>query len=390
MKILILHNEYQQYGGEDTVVKNEIKLLKKNGHFVDLEILSNHQINGFWSKLTAAFSLVFSWKSYFHVKKLLKQIKPDVVHVHNFFPLWSPSIFYACKSLNVPVILTLHNYRTLCPTALLMHDGKVTEKSIIDGPWWSVPKKVYRDSLIGTFLLALMISIHKWLGTWNKQVSKFIVLTQFSKNKFISAGFPENKIEIKPNFVDIDFHEKDKKQNSRFLFVGRLSEEKGIHILKNVFKDNKSNFIVTVLGSGPLGVELNHSSFKKLGSKDSKFVFQAMQQHLALLLPSICYEGFPMTVVEAYANGLAVIGSRIGSIEELIEHGVTGLLFEPGNPESLAQTMQWALDHPVEMYQMGLNARKRYEDLYTAHENIQQLESIYQNAIQSSKNERVI
>ena len=115
-----------------------------------------------------------------------------------------------------------------------------------------------------------------------------------------------------------------------------------------------------------------------------------MQQHLALLLPSICYEGFPMTVVEAYANGLAVIGSRIGSIEELIEHGVTGLLFEPGNPESLAQTMQWALDHPVEMYQMGLNARKRYEDLYTAHENIQQLESIYQNAIQSSKNERVI
>ncbi|RLL35850.1 glycosyltransferase family 1 protein [Acinetobacter cumulans] len=387
MKILILHNEYQQYGGEDTVVKNEVKLLQGAGHSVYVEIISNHQINGIWSKLNAALGLVFSWKSYFAVRKLIKEIRPDVIHVHNFFPLWSPSIFYACKSLKTPVILTLHNYRTLCPTALLMHDGQVTEKSINDGPWWSVFKKVYRGSLLGTFLLALMISVHKYLGTWNKQVSKFIVLTHFAKDKFSTAGFPANKIVVKPNFVDITFDQSQKILDSTFLFVGRLSEEKGINTLKKAVEKNNT-FKVTVVGTGPQADELCHSNFNHLGKQSLESVFKQMQEHTVLVMPSIWYEGFPMTLVEAYANGLPVIASRIGALEELVEHQVTGLLFEAGNPESLAQTMQWALDHPQEMYQMGINARKKYEQSYTAQKNLQQLEDIYMDAIQSCHNER--
>jgi glycosyltransferase involved in cell wall biosynthesis len=388
MKILILHNEYQQYGGEDTVVKNEVKILQNAGHSIYVEIISNNQISGIWSKLSAAVGLVFSWKSYFAVKKLIKEVKPDVVHVHNFFPLWSPSIFYACNSLKVPVVLTLHNYRTLCPTALLMYKGKVTEKSISDGPWWAIPKKVYRNSLFGTLLLALMISIHKWLGTWEKQVTTFIALTQFAKDKFISAGFPSNKIAIKPNFANMDMPSNYDKRDSTFLYVGRLSEEKGIYTLSNIPKENLSNFSIKIIGSGPLDSLLTHSSFVKMGHQNSQLVFQSMQKHLALILPSICYEGFPMTIVEAYANSLPVIGSRIGSIGELVEHGVTGLLFEAGNTHSLAKTLQWALDHPQEMYQMGLNARKKYEQSYTAQKNLQQLEDIYMDAIQSCNYER--
>lgn len=387
MKILILHNEYQQYGGEDTVVKNEVKLLQDAGHSVHVEIISNHQISGIWSKLSAAVGLVFSWRSYFSVKKLIKEVRADVVHVHNFFPLWSPSIFYACKSLKIPVILTLHNYRTLCPTALLMHDGKVTEKSITHGPWWAVSKKVYRGSLWGTFLLSLMISVHKYLDTWNKQVSKFIVLTNFAKNKFSQAGFLDNKIIVKPNFVDINFDQNQKKFESMFLFVGRLSEEKGIHTLKKSIAENDS-FKVTVVGTGPQQAELSHPNFQHLGKQELHIVFQQMQKHMVLVMPSIWYEGFPMTLVEAYANGLPVIASRIGALEELVEHGVTGLLFEAGDHESLAQTMQWALDHPQEMYQMGINARKKYEQSYTAQINLKQLESIYMNAIQSCNSER--
>lgn len=310
------------------------------------------------------------------------------MHVHNFFPLWSPSIFYACKSLEIPVVLTLHNYRTLCPTALLMYDGKVTEKSISDGPWWAIPKKVYRNSLFGTLLLALMIRIHKWLGTWEKQVTTFIVLTQFAREKFSNAGFPSNKIEIKPNFVNIDIPLNCTKRDSTFLYVGRLSEEKGIYTLSNIPEESLSGFSVKVIGNGSLDSALAHSSFMKMGHQNSQFVFQCMQKHLALVLPSICYEGFPMTIVEAYANGLPVIGSRIGSIGELVEHGVTGLLFEAGNPNSLAQAMQWALDHPQEMYQMGINARKKYEQFYTAQKNLQQLEDIYMDAIQSCNYER--
>ncbi|NWK49277.1 glycosyltransferase family 4 protein [Acinetobacter sp. SwsAc7] len=387
MRILILHNEYQQYGGEDTVVKNEVKLLQDAGHSVYVEIISNHQINGVWSKLSAALGLVFSWKSYFAVKKIIQEAKPDVVHVHNFFPLWSPSIFYACKSLKTPVILTLHNYRTLCPTALLMHDGKVTEKSIIHGPWWAVSKKVYRGSFGGTFLLSLMISVHKYLDTWNKQVSKFIVLTNFAKNKFSQAGFLDNNIIIKPNFVDIDFDQNQKKIESMFLFVGRLSEEKGIHTLKKSIEENAS-FKVTVVGTGPQQAELFHPNFQHLGKQELQIVFQQMQKHMVLVMPSIWYEGFPMTLVEAYANGLPVIASRIGALEELVDHGVTGLLFDVGDPESLAQAMQWALDHPQEMYQMGINARKKYEQSYTAQNNLQQLEDIYMDAIQSCNHER--
>lgn len=320
-------------------------------------------------------------------KKIIQEAKPDVVHVHNFFPLWSPSIFYACKSLKIPVILTLHNYRTLCPTALLMHDGKVTEKSIIHGPWWAVSKKVYRGSFGGTFLLSLMISVHKYLDTWNKQVSKFIVLTNFAKNKFSQAGFLDNNIIIKPNFVDIDFDQNQKKIESMFLFVGRLSEEKGIHTLKKSIEENAS-FKVTVVGTGPQQAELFHPNFQHLGKQELQIVFQQMQKHMVLVMPSIWYEGFPMTLVEAYANGLPVIASRIGALEELVDHGVTGLLFDVGDPESLAQAMQWALDHPQEMYQMGINARKKYEQSYTAQNNLQQLEDIYMDAIQSCNHER--
>jgi glycosyltransferase involved in cell wall biosynthesis len=388
MKILILHNEYQQYGGEDSVVKNEVELLKRAGHDVHLEIISNHQIKGPVSKFLTGLGIIFSFRSFFYIKKLIKKVKPDVVHVHNFFPLWSPSIFYACHSLKVPVVLTLHNYRTLCPTALLMYKGKVTEKSISDGPWWAIPKKVYRNSLFGTLLLALMISIHKWLGTWEKQVTTFIALTQFAKDKFISAGFPSNKIAIKPNFANMDMPSNYDKRDSTFLYVGRLSEEKGIYTLSNIPKENLSNFSIKIIGSGPLDSLLTHSSFVKMGHQNSQLVFQSMQKHLALILPSICYEGFPMTIVEAYANSLPVIGSRIGSIGELVEHGVTGLLFEAGNTHSLAKTLQWALDHPQEMYQMGINARKKYEQSYTAQKNLQQLEDIYMDAIQSCNYER--
>lgn len=391
MRILILHNEYQQYGGEDSVVKNEYDLLKKSGHFVDLEIISNHSIDGFLNKISAGLGLVFSWKSYFYIKKILNAKKPDIVHVHNFFPLWSPSIFYACKALNIPVVLTLHNYRIVCPTSVLMHEGKICEKSLTDGPWWAIKKKTYRNSFVGTFLLVLMIFIHKKLGTWNKLVDQFIVLSESSKQKFITAGFPKNKMIKKPNFIDIEYQPREFKLNFNFLYVGRLSEEKGIRVLESAVCYLQLDTKITIIGDGPLKQELLSSKNIDIkGRLKSNLVFNEMRKHYALILPSICLETFGMTVIEAYGNGLPVIGSKIGALEELIEHGVTGLLFEPGNPESLAQAMQWALDHPDEMYQMGLNARKRYKDLYTASTNLKQLESIYYNAIQSSKNESVI
>lgn len=385
MKILILHNEYQQYGGEDAVVKNEVNLLERNDHDVYIRIISNHKIKGFWSKISTALGVVFSFRSYFWLKKELKEIKPDVVHVHNFFPLLSPSIFYACKSLKIPVVFTLHNYRTICPTALLMYNGKVTEQSIDKSPWWAVSKKVYRNSFLATFLLTLMIVVHKKIGTWQKVVDQFIVLTEFARKKFISAGFPADKISIKCNFVDIGLQESAYLRSNKFLYVGRVSPEKGIHILADLVENTSSNFQLNVVGDGPLVGSLKSlTSIHLLGKKSPDEVSELMRQHFALIMPSIWYEGFPMTLVEAYANGLPVIASRIGALEELIEHGVTGLLFEIGNAKSLAECINWALENPDKMYQMGLNARKKYEELYTASENYEQLMAIYNKVKVSS------
>ena len=190
---------------------------------------------------------------------------------------------------------------------------------------------------------------------------------------------PTNKTEL--------FDQSQKNLDSTFLYVGRLSEEKGITTLKKAIEKNNA-LKVTVVGTGPQEEELSHSNFNHLGKQSLESVFNQMQKHMVLVMPSIWYEGFPMTLVEAYANGLPVIASRIGALEELVEHQVTGLLFEAGNCDSLVQTMQWALDHPQEMYQMGLNARKKYEQFYTAQKNLQQLEDIYMDAIQSCNYER--
>lgn len=388
MKILVIHNEYQQYGGEDLVVQLETSLLKKNGNICRVHTVSNNEITSLTSKVRVAFGLVFSISSYLTVKKSIRDFKPDVVHVHNFFPLISPSVFYACRAARVPVVLTLHNYRTICPTALLMHNGSTTERSLKEGPWWAVKHRVYKNSLVGTFLLALMIALHQRVGTWRFCVNRFIVLSQFARNIFIAAGFPENKLSIKPNFVDLPLTTES--ERAGLLFVGRLSPEKGITVLLDagrilLNKGGLSHDVITLAGTGSLLGLVENSGFRSLGPLNSGLVHERMRHASALLLPSVWYEGFPMVLVEAYASSLPVIASRIGALAELVEDGVTGLLFDPGDSNDLANKMAWALNHPKEMHTMGVNARLRYEKLYSPMCNYEALTAIYLAAIGEEK-----
>ena len=393
MKILAIHNAYQQYGGEDIVARLESELLDQHGNACHRYVVSNKQISGVLSKIAAAFGVVFSFSSFRTVRKLIQEIKPDVVHVHNFFPLISPSVFYACNAEGVPVVLTLHNYRIICPTAVMMHAGVVTERSIQEGPWWSIMHRVYRGSLTGTFLLCLMIFVHLRLGTWRNMVDRIIVLSQFAHTRFSKAGIPTDSMVVKPNFVDIPppiaFN------RSGLLFVGRLSPEKGIEVLLSAANSmiaigKAPHRTITVVGAGPLAKSVGEGPVLSLGALPADAVEQHMQRSVALLLPSIWYEGFPMVLVEAYANGLPVIASRIGALAELVEDGVTGLLFEPGNADDLTEKMVWALTHPDEMRRMGDAARARYEALYTPERNYEQLVSIYQEAIISNARKRQI
>lgn len=389
LKILIVHNSYKMYGGEDSVVKLESDLLRNRGNTVITQSVSNDEISGFFASLRAAVGTIFSLSRYLQIRHILRVEVPDVVHVHNFFPLFSPSVFYACRASGVPTVLTLHNFRIICPTAMLMHEGAVTERSVTGGPWWALRHRVYRGSLIGTFLLCLMISLHKCGGTWHKTVDRFIVLSQFARLRFAQAGLPVEALVVKPNFVDIP--EPGSFKRAGLLFVGRLSSEKGIDVLlaaadRLIDRDILKAHLIAVAGAGPLDHKLANSAVLNLGALPSEAVKQHMQSASALLLPSIWYEGFPMVLVEAFANGLPVIASRIGALAELVEDGVTGLLFEPGDADDLSAKMAWALEHPEEMRRMGVTARGRYESLYTPQRNYEQLMTIYHEAIQAGRN----
>lgn len=385
MRVLVVHNAYQLAGGEDAVVLNEVALLREHGNTVQLHLVSNDGVTGLLGKLRAAIGVIFSFSSYFKIRQILRNFRPSIVHVHNFFPLVSPAVFYACKAEGVPVVMTLHNFRLICPTAVLMYDGKITERSLRDGPWWGVRARVYRGSLLGSFVLASMIAVHQGIGTWRKQVDRFIVLSNFSVNKFSQGGLPIDKLVVKPNFVNVTAPvEIDR---CGFLFVGRLSPEKGVNILlAAVGLLNESPIYICVAGTGPLAHSVKKAgpAVEPLGAISSSAVQERMTRSTALVIPSICYEGFPMVLVEAYACGLPVIASRIGALAELVEDGVTGLLFEPGDAKDLAEKLEWASHHPQQMAEMGVAARARYLERYTPGKNYEQLMLIYRAAIEAA------
>lgn len=341
--------------------------------------LDSSKIQRFVSKVFVTFSSIFNFKT---DKRLLlpENSNIDVVHVHNFFPLFSPSVFYFFKKRSIATVLTLHNYRTICPTALLMFDGKPCEKSIEGNTWWALKHKVYRGSFLVTLALILQIELHKKLGTWQKKVDRFVCLSEFSRQKFISAGFPANKIVVKPNFTaDPGFNSQIEKSGNP-IFVGRLSVEKGICVLSAAA--SIVNCTIDVVGEGSIPVQ---SGLNLIGKLEKEQVTELLKISPFLVMPSICYETFGMVLIEAFACGTPVICSRLGSMAEIVEDGVTGLHFNPGDPEDLAVKINYLLANPAVSKQMGENARQEYLKKYTPEKNLEMLLDIYQQAIIESR-----
>lgn len=377
-RILILHNFYQQGGGEDKVVAAERDLLSVQGHEVKLVSVANNAIMGILRKVQAAWETPYSPSSLRMVESELQRFQPDVVHVHNFFPLLTPSIYDACKKAGVPVVQTLHNYRTICPGAMLMRDGQPCEECVSGSPYRAVVHRCYRGSLLGTLAVARMVASHRLRGTWLDKVDSFIALTEFAKSKFVQAGFPAEKIVVKPNFVDSPTVPSPGVKRSGALFVGRLSQEKGLDTLIEAWKT--LNIPLRVIGDGPLAVQVKScglSHVKYLGPCSSHEVAAEMAQALFLVVPSRCYEGFPIVIAEAFASGLPVLASRLGSLAEIVEDGVTGAHFEAGNPVDLAKKAQWAAGHPEELLKMEQQAVRIYKERYTAEENYRILIDVY-------------
>ncbi len=346
--------------------------------------------------MRTALKAIWNSGSYLDIRRLIRNIRPDVVHFHNIFPLISPAAYYAAKAEGVPVVQTLHNYRMVCPGGQLFRKGRTCEECLSSSFFWGgLFYSCYRQSRAATAVRTLMLVLHRLMCTWAHKVDVFIALTEFSRSKFIQGGLPGEKIVVKPNFIEsdgawsMDDAEKDDEIGGIYdesdekyaLFVGRLSQEKGLETLLMAWK--KIDIPLKIVGDGPLRKSLAAQCeglphVQLLGPKGSQAVMDYMAGASFLVFPSEWYETFGLVAVEAFSKGTPVIASHIGAIAEVVDHNRTGLHFTPGDPNDLADKVRWLLSHPEELSRMRGEVQSEYGAKYTAERNYEMLMGIYE------------
>ena len=387
LSVLCVHNRYIQPGGEDQVFESESRLLAENGVRVEKVEEQTAYPNGLVRKINAAVDCVWSRSWHQEFKSILRRVQPDVVHIHNFFSVISPSIYYACKEEGVPVVQTLHNYRLACPAASFYRDGQICEECIEAGPFHAVKYGCYRESKLATAALAAMIEVHRRKKTWTEMVDCYIALTEFAREKMIQAGLPAEKIRVKPNFVLPD--PGPRMANGDYaLFVGRLVDLKGVGTLIKAWSKLPASIPLVIAGDGPYRPEMEKlisdlklQNLDYRGRLSRQDTLAAMKGARFLMFPSEWYEGFPVTIAESFACGVPVLCSRLGGMQEIVEDGNTGLHFTPGDPTDMAEKVQWAWSHPEETSTMGFRARSEFEAKYSAERNFGMLTEIYGSVI---------
>jgi len=392
LRILLIHNRYRQRAGEDSVFDSESALLTQHGHDVEEFVKDNREIQtGFSASL--AINAIWSRNSKSALKMAIKDFRPDVIHAHNTMPLISPSAYYAASSSDVPIVQTLHNFRPFCLPGVFFRDGEVCEDCLTKSfSWPGVSHACYRNSKAASVAVASTFATHWMIGTWSRRIDRYIALTEFARAKFIQGGLPADRIVVKPNFTFdrgragdvVDSH-----LRSGALFVGRLSQEKGVLTMMKAWED--APIQLSIVGDGPLLNQLSSNppdSVTFHGEMHPKEVSEAMNEAMFLVMPSEWYEGFALVLVEAFARGLPVIASRLGAMAEIVEDGITGLHFTPRDADDLAAKVRWAKEHPAEIRKMGMNARRIYEQKYTPETNYWQLLTIYKDVIAAYEKRR--
>lgn len=379
MHVLVVHNRYRERGGEDAVVEHEIGLLRSAGHEVTEYGRHNDEIEDSnpWGPAVQAF---WSRRTTRDFDELIRRRMPDVVHAHNTFPLISPSVFWAAARAGIPVVQTLHNFRPICPQGLLLREGRPCESCVGRMPLPAVRHACYRGSRAQTALVAGVNLVHQSLGTWSRRVDRYIALSEFSRGRLLAGGLPAERVVVKPNSVPVPEGVPEGPRQG-LLFVGRLSPEKGLDTLVQAASALLPG-TVRVAGSGPMQRLLEgEPAVVPLGHLGRAALRTEMARATALVLPSACYENAPLAVLEAFACGLPVIASRLGALAEIVEDGVTGLLFEAGHSSALRERMVWALAHPEQMREMGEAARQRHARSYAPQENLRRLLEIYEGVL---------
>lgn len=384
MKVLQLHNLYRIGGGEDAVVHRERMLLQQHGHPVVALERSNAETDQWpaWRRARMLTDTFFSADSYRMIREICRRERPDVAHVHNVFFLLSPSVYYALDREGVPIVQTCHNFRFLCPNAIFYTGGGLCERCLTGNYLHAVLHRCYHDSAAQSLALAASLAWHRYAGHWWNRIDAFIVLSQFSRQKLIQGGLPEERVFLKPHFLDSNTAP-PAGSGDYAVVMGRLHHEKDVQTAVEAFRHLPALKLL-VLGEGPL-MEPLKALAGRLGLRNVEFRgfvggaarFEILRNAKFLVLPSRVYENFSVSVLEAYAMGKPVVASRIGAIAEMVQEGVTGLLFEPCQPDDLARKIHQLLDQPERVIELGRAARAHFECHFTADTNYQQLMDIY-------------
>jgi len=381
--------------GENLAVESEERLLQQHGHEVDEFFRYSDEIlkNGLRGTFTGALSTPWNPFSARAIKKAVEVYKPDVVHVHNTFPLLSPAIFQSIGSRSARV-LTLHNYRLFCPAAIPMRDGSVcteciTRKSALP----ALQHGCYRNSRLATLPLALSVALHRGLGTWLHHVDAFIALTDFQRDLMMEAGLPTDLVHVKPNFYPgMPAALPWKERRPSVVYAGRLTPEKGVESLVRAWMQwGSSAPELRIVGNGELKAQLMklvsttpNAPIRFLGQLSAAKAHEEISRSRLLVLPSECFETFGLVLVEAFAFATPAAVSDIGPLPSIVQQGRNGVVFTPGNPQSLLDVIQatWSTDGELE--RLGAGARQTFEALYTEKANYKLLIDIYQQAIEVS------
>lgn len=388
MKILLIHNRYQHRGGEDVTFETERDLLAAQGNEVRTVVFDNKDIRGVTGSINAAMGMIYNREARKRVVAAIDEFQPDVIHVHNFFYVASPSVLYAAHSRNVPVVVTIHNYRLICSGSLLMRDGvpcEVCTQSVF--PLAGVRYKCHRESAVQTAHLTLVTGVHKLMNTWKTKVDRFVAITEFARLKLVNSS-----LKLDPKKVVVKWHSapdpgvSGPERGSSFLFVGRLSPEKGIALLLEAFRDQPHQ--LEILGDGPLkhlveDAARGSGNIRYLGFAEKPVILEKMKRSKALIFPSTWYEGLPFTLIEAMSTGTPVIISNLGNLTEIITDGYNGLHFKAGDAADLRKTVaQFAAGSYDILYQ---NARTTYQERYTPERNYENLINLYNEVIAGRK-----
>ncbi|WP_433169678.1 glycosyltransferase [Kribbella sp. CA-247076] len=382
----MLHNRYRtgQPSGENTVVAQTVDLLGNSGHEIDLYVRNSDDIAGMSRKDRALLPVrsVWSFSAERDLTHLLQEQRPDVVHVHNTFPLFSASVLRAAYRLDLPVVATLHNFRLMCANAVLQRDGRPCESCVGRLPLAGVRHGCYRGSRVQTLPLATSIGVHHTLGTWQKYVTTFVVPSEFVAGRYAAHGFDPDRIVVKPHAVP---HSGAVRQGpgDAVVFLGRLEEDKGFADLLRAWDSSLGRLVV--VGDGPLRAEAERRaasdpSIQVKGQLPWAEGMEVLRSARVAVVPARSYETFGLVVVEAFAHGVPVVASRLGALAELVDDGETGALTEPGDPEGLRKALGLVGD-PVTSIAFGERARQVYLDRFTPERDLAATERIYTDAI---------